>query len=165
MCIINRLPTSVWINIQLKRFSIFQFFEKLFQSAVKECLILTQGRERKSWNILPNLFVRYCYKKHQRKTSPLLHWINIPQNWSAAGLFLEMFYFFHSEPSSGARGASWNDFRGVLGRWTISGTVNCPAGPGHPSMGRPDFRCGRGETTISNVKQKSTFRKGFLVPR
>ena len=100
-----------------------------------------------------------------RKTSPFLHWINIPpQNWSV-GLFCEMFYFFHSQHSSGAGGASWNDFRGVLGRWAISGTVNgrTVARDTH-QWARPDFRCGRGETTISNVKQKSFDLRKLIDP-
>ena len=92
--------------------------------------------------------------RNPRKTSPFLHWINIPQNWST-GTFGNVLFLSLSTPGREVLRETTSE--GFYGRWAISGTVNYRRWPGTTING-PLLISGVGRRPFSDVKHLSLFR-------
>ena len=95
--------------------------------------------------------------RNPRKTSPFLHWINIPQNWSM-GTFGNVLFLSLSTPGREVLRETTSE--GFYGRWAISGTVNYRRWPGTTING-PLLISGVGRQPFSDVKPLS--RKMYTV--
>ena len=120
----------------IQRLRIFNFIENFFSKCGQRMADSDAGEGNKNLEYSSKFIRQILQQETLRKTSLFLHWINIPQNWSM-GVFGNVLFLSLCTPG-------WEVLRettseGFNGEWPISGTVNCPRGPGQPSMGRSWF--------------------------
>ena len=121
----------------IQRFRIFNFIENFFSKCGQRMADSDAGEGNKNLEYSSKFIRQILLQETLRKTSPFLHWINIPQNWSRGTFGIVLFLslctlrggrcFVKRLPrGSTADGPSPE-------RWTADG------GPGQPSMGRSWF--------------------------
>ena len=136
----------------IQRFRIFNFIENFFSKCGQRMADSDAGEGNKNLEYSSKFIRQILLQETLRKTSPFLHWINIPQNWST-GTFVNVLFLSLCTPGREVLRETTSE--GFYGRWAISGTVNCRRWPGTTING-PLLISGVGRWTFSDVKPQCT---------